>query len=97
MRQSRNEGPKVWEAPEWDNFEGKKTSPAEEVLIKKRRCGYNQLRVVESSLPGVGYGLFEKVPIVKAGGCRLQGVRPTKDQTEHSKSESRRRLRGMGP
>ena len=44
------------------------TSPAEEVLIKKRRCSYNRLRVAESTLPAPGYGLFVKAPIVKAGG-----------------------------
>ena len=34
----------------------------------KRRCGYNRLRVVESTLPEVGYSLFVRAPIVKAGG-----------------------------
>ena len=67
MRQCRNEDLKVREAAGCDSFEGKRTTPAEEILMKKRRCGYNRLWVVEST-PGAGYGLFMKAPIVKAGG-----------------------------
>ena len=44
--------------------------------------------MVESTLPGAGYGLFMKAPIVKAGGllATYEGVRLTKAQMEQSKS-----------
>ena len=55
VRQSRNEGPQVREAPGWYSFEGNKESPSEEALVKMRMCGYIRLRVVESTLPVSGY------------------------------------------
>ena len=45
--------------------------------------------MVESTLPGAGYGLFRKAPnIVEEGGllATYEGVRLTKDQMEQSKS-----------
>ena len=68
VRQGRVAGSKVREAPGWDSFEGKRVSPAEEVMVQKHKCGYNRLRVVESTIEGAGYGLFLRIPVVKAGG-----------------------------
>ena len=89
VRKSKNDGPKVREAAGWDSFEGKRTTPAEEILVKKRRCGYNRFRLVESTLPGAGYGLFMKAHIVKAGGLltTYERLRLTKAQMEQSESD----------
>ena len=80
VRESRPEGQQEREAPGWDFFEGKRASPAETSLQIKRRCGYNRLRVVESTIPGAGHGLFLRDKRLKAGGmiASYEGARLTK-------------------
>ena len=86
VRQGGVEGPN---RPGWDRFEGKRASPAEEVMVQRHKCGYNRLRVVESTLEGAGYGLFLRILVVKAGGLHTsyEGARLTRSQAEASGSD----------
>jgi hypothetical protein len=53
-------------------------------MVKMRKCGYKRLRVVESTLPGAGYGLFLDTPQLKAGSLvtSYEGRRITQQEAE---------------
>jgi hypothetical protein len=58
-------------------------------IEEKRRCGYNRLKVVQSTIPQAGYGLFLYQPVMKAGGLitTYDGKSLTKSQVKKSKSD----------
>ena len=89
VRQGHRDGPQVRAAPGWDRLEDKQSHPVVELLVKKRKCGYNRLQVVESTLEGAGYGLFIGIPTLKAGGLitSYEGKRLTRAQVDQSESQ----------
>jgi hypothetical protein len=89
VRQSRTEGPKVRSSPGVESFDGMNSPGVVKVLEQKRKCGYNRLKVVESTIQGAGYGLFLSIPKLKAGGMitSYEGVRLSKAQVLVSNSD----------
>ena len=74
--------------PGVDNFKGRQRPAAIEDLEYKKRCGYNRLRVVESTIPKAGYGLFLGDLTLRKGNliCTYEGEKLTAEQAAQSSS-----------
>ena len=84
VRQNRRESPRVREIPGWDTLDSKQQHPAVESLKKRKECGYNLLKVVQSTIEGAGYGLFLGQPKIKAEGLltTYEGIKLTEEQVD---------------
>lgn len=57
-------------------------------LEKRRVCGYNRVRVVKSTIPNAGYGLFLAYQKLRKGSliCTYEGEKLTAEEAQKSKS-----------
>ena len=87
-KRSACEPTRVRTSPGVDTFDGLESPPSVQTMVQSRRCGYNRVRVVPSTIEGAGYGLFMAQPNIKAGGLitTYEGKRITRAEAEESDS-----------
>lgn len=58
-------------------------------MVKMKKCGYNRLRVVPSTITHAGYGLFLDTRVLKAGNMitSYEGKHLSRQEALQSKSD----------
>ena len=79
----------VLKADGHNNIDGRESPPEAHVMKAARKCGYNRVKVTQSTIEAAGQGLFINGKAAVKGGkivCSYEGQKLSKEEAEASKS-----------